>query len=136
MIFGSIEHGSEKYIYYDGELETGMQIEIQAYGEVSGNLVINDVYTREKMTINLSKIETLTGQAFGNLDVILISTIKRSKSIFLIRNGDYTNLLNCVERGSDWFQLYSGKNAFTYSVDSGSENLRFTIRVRTAYEGV
>lgn len=54
----------------------------------------------------------------------------------LIREGIGYNILNCLSRDSDWFQLAKGDNIFAYTADSGAENLQFTIQNQTAYEGV
>ena len=49
---------------------------------------------------------------------------------------DHTNILNCLDKDSDWFQLSKGDNIFAYVVEEGTTNVQFKIENRTAFEGV
>lgn len=133
--FGSIENETEKNVYYDGDSEVGITITIHALGEVH-NITIYNVVTREYMEIDTDIINELTGSGIVAGDTIIISTIRGNKSILLLRGGIYTNILNCLTRGSDWFQLAKGDNIFTYICEYGSENLEFKIENQVIYEGV
>ena len=92
--------------------------------------------TKEQMVLNTDKIETLTGTAFNAGDEIVISTIKNKKSIRLLRNGIYTDILCCLDLTSDWFTIYKGDNVFSYTADTGVDNLQFSITNDVIYEGV
>lgn len=133
--FGSIENAAIRTVYYEGDAEIGIAITIHAIGPAS-NITIFNTQTRESMHIDTDKLETLTGAGIDNGDEIVISTLRGEKSIMLLREGVYTNILNCLNRNADWFQLFKGDNLFAYTVESGSENLQFRIENRTAYEGV
>lgn len=122
-------------IYYNGEGRTGVIITIHATGGAS-NIRINNTKTKETMYINTDLILEITGVAFGDLDDIIINTNKSVKSILLLRNGEYVNILNCLDRQSDWFTLENGENIFAYSADTGVDNLLFKIEYRPVYEGV
>lgn len=63
-------------------------------------------------------------------------TVKGKKSITLLRNGKTTNILNCLDKNADWFQLAKGDNVFAYTAEEGSTNLQFKIENRVIYEGV
>lgn len=52
------------------------------------------------------------------------------------RNGKTTNILNCLDKNADWFQLAKGDNIFAYTAEYGSTNLQFKIENRIVYEGV
>ena len=54
----------------------------------------------------------------------------------LVREGKTYNILNCLSKDSDWFQLTKGDNLFAYTADEGANNLQFTIENRIVYEGV
>ena len=54
----------------------------------------------------------------------------------LLRNGLYTNILNCLDRDSDWFQLSKGDNLFAFVAEEGTSNLQFRIQNKIVYEGV
>lgn len=133
--FGSIENEQEKTVVYEGDAEIGVTITIHALGEV-GNITIYNTGTREVMRIDVSKIKAITGQGIVAGDDIIISTVRGHKSIQLLRGGIYINILNALERGSDWFQLSRGDNIFAYTAEYGAENLEFKIENRILYEGV
>ena len=133
--FGSIENQTERSVYYDGDAEIGVTITIHAIGEAR-NITIYNTGTREVMRIDTDKLEALTGSGIISGDDIIITTVRGEKSIRLLRTGRYTNILNCLDKGSDWFQLSKGDNIFAYVAEYGSENLQFKIENRIIYEGV
>lgn len=132
---GTIEYSTEKNIYYNGDSEVGVVITIHAIGN-AGDITIYNTGTRETMKISSEKIKTITGNGIKNGDDIIISTVKGDKYITLLRDGEYTNILNALDKDSDWFQLAKGDNIFAYSATSGSVNLRFKVENRIIYEGV
>lgn len=133
--FGSIENSTERTVYYDGDAEVGVVIYIHAIGEAR-MLTIYNTGTREVMKIDTNKLEQLTGSGIVASDDIIISTVRGDKYVRLLREGRYTNILNCLDKGSDWFQLAKGDNIFAYEAEYGSENLQFKVENRILYEGV
>ena len=133
--FGEIKNETEQTVYYSGDAEIGVVITIHAIGNVK-NITIYNTGTREVMRIDTDKLEQLTGSGMVAGDEIIISTIKGDKSITLLRNGIYTNILNCLDKDSDWFQLSKGDNIFAYVVEEGTTNVQFKIENRTTFEGV
>lgn len=133
--FGAIQNLTEQTVWYDGDAETGVVINIHALGAVD-NITIYNIGTRESMKIDTQKLANLTGNGIIAGDEITITTIKGSKTIYLLRNGIVTNILNCLDRAADWFQLSKGDNLFTYTAEHGSTNLQFRILSRIIYEGV
>lgn len=132
---GVIENATDRVIIYDGDAETGVTITIHAFGEATG-LTIYNIGTREVMRINTDKLATFTGKGITAGDDIVICTVPGKKSIMLRREGITTNILNCLDRDSDWFKLSKGDNVFTYTAETGSENLNFLIENSVVYEGV
>ena len=132
---GSIENRTERVITYTGDSEIGITITIHALGEAR-NITIYNSKTRESMRIDTDKLEMFTGSGIMAGDDIIICTIKGEKSIKLIRNGETTNILNCLDKDADWFQLSKGDNIFAYIVEEGNTNLQFKIENRVVYEGV
>lgn len=104
-------------------------------GEAS-NITIYNTGTREVMRIDTDKLEKFTGSGIIAGDEIIICTVKGNKSITLLRNGKTTNILNCLDKNADWFQLAKGDNIFAYTAEYGSTNLQFKIENRIVYEGV
>lgn len=135
IMMGSIENRSEQNIIYEGDVEIGITITIHAVGSASG-ITIYNINTREQMSINSTKLEQLTGSDIVNGDDIIISTVQGSKSITLTRDGATTNILNCLDKNSDWFVLSKGDNIFAYTAEEGAQNLQFKVENKIAYEGV
>ena len=100
------------------------------------DIVIYNARTREVMRINTDFIQTLTGQAYGAGDDIIINTKRGEKSVTLLRAGLTTNILNCLGKGSSWFQLSKGDNIFIYNATEGAMSIQFKIENDTIYEGV
>lgn len=133
--FGYIRNVTEQTVYYEGDAETGVIITMNAMGPVD-DVTIYNVQTREMMHIDTNKLKQVTGKGFDAGDDIIISTVRGEKYVRLLREGLYTNILNCLDKGSDWFSLRKGDNIFAYTTKDGLENLRFKIENKTLYEGV
>lgn len=133
--FGSIENRTEGTIYYDGDAEIGITIQIHAVGEAEG-LVIYNTKTREIMRINDEKLKSLMGSGIQAGDEITITTSRGEKGIYILRRGVTTNILNSLEKPIKWFQLSKGDNTFAYTASAGLTNLQFRIENKVIYEGV
>jgi hypothetical protein len=132
---GLILKNETQTVFYQGDGEVGINIEIYAVGEVK-NITITNLTTSEVMKIDTDKLETLTGSAIILGDAIFISTIKGQKSIELLRNGEYINILNCLDKNVSWFQLVKGDNVFNFSAEEGAAFLYFRIKNKIIYEGI
>lgn len=132
---GSIRNSPDRVVVYNGDAETGMTISIQAIGEVE-NIAIYNIGTREVMRIDTDKLRTFTGSGIVAGDEIIICTVPGSKSITLRRNGVDSNILNCLDRDSDWLKLSKGDNVLAYTAEKGSNNLHFSIENNVIYEGI
>lgn len=133
--FGDIKMTTEQTVYYTGDAEVGIIIRLKALGEVS-NISIYNVTTKDIMRIDDVRLTEIVGSGIVNGDEIIISTVKGDKYVGLLRDGIYTNILNALDRTSNWFQLSSGDNVFTYTADTGGSFLYFRIENRVVYEGV
>lgn len=132
---GTIMNRTSQVVVYDGDSEIGVTISIYALGEAT-NITIYNSATRQSMTINTSKIEQITGEGIIAGDEITICTMKEKKAISLLRDGVTTNILNCLDKNTDWFTLVKGENVFAYEAESGANNLQFRVVNQTIYEGV
>lgn len=130
-----IRNTVDEVVTYNGDAEIGVTITINVIGPAT-NITIYNTGTRELMRIDTSKIEAFTGAALGAGDEITICTVKKRKSITLLRSGKTTNILNCLDRNPDWFSLSKGDNVFAYTTESGTYNLQFKIEHQVIYEGV
>lgn len=135
LVFGEIQIKTEGVITYHGDSEIGVMIYIHAIGPAT-NINIYNTETREVMRINTEKISSLTGKGIVVSDDIVINTAKGEKSITLIREGVSYNILNCLDKNTDWFTLAKGDNIFAFTADSGVTNLQFRVENKVIYEGV
>lgn len=135
LVFGEIQIKTEGVITYHGDSEIGVMIYIHAIGPAT-NINIYNTETREVMRINTKKISSLTGKGIVASDDIVINTAKGEKSITLIREGVSYNILNCLDKNTDWFTLAKGDNIFAFTADSGVTNLQFRVENKVIYEGV
>lgn len=135
LIFGEIQIKTEGVITYYGDSEIGVVIYIHAIGPAT-NINIYNTETREVMMINTTKLEKLTGKGLFASDDIVINTTKGEKSITLVREGASYNILNCLDKNTDWFTLSKGDNIFAFTAETGVTNLQFRIENQVIYEGV
>ena len=135
LIMGNIQNRTDNVVIYNGDVETGIVITIHALGEAT-NIAIYNTMTREVMRIDTNKIASYTGGGIDAGDDIIISTIRGDKYATLIRDGVSINILNCMDKNTDWFQLSKGDNVFVYTAETGTTNLQFKIENRLVYEGV
>lgn len=124
--FSQISSYVEKLIPNDGDVETGMILELIANDNVVEPTLYN-ILTNEQFKI---EVEMVKG------DVIIINTIQGEKSISLVRDGVTTNIINNVYRGSTWFSLKEGDNILVYDCVFGTENLYINCHVTPLYGGV
>ena len=132
---GVITDLTEQIVVYRGDSEIGITITIHALGDVE-HLTIYNTGTREAMHIDTDRIRMLTGSGIIAGDDVVISTVKSSKSVVLLRDGITTNILNCLSKDTDWFQLSKGDNTFAFTAQSGENNVQLKIDNRIIYEGV
>lgn len=133
--FGDIQNRTTQNIPYSGDVDTGITITMRAVGDVE-NVTIYNTETRESMKIDTDRLEAITGSKIIAGDELTICTVKGYKTVTLLRDGVYTNVLNCLSRNADWFQLTKGDNIFAYVAEYGSTNLQFRISYNVLYGGV
>lgn len=122
-------------IRYDGDAEPGVLVTIHALGSF-GNVTVRNLTNRQAFTIDVSKIEELTGSPVSVGDDIIISSTPGSKYVRLLRSGVYYNILNALEKNAQWITLSKGNNVFLYQTTDGMENLQVRTTYREIFEGV
>lgn len=125
----------QNIVVYNGDSEAGCVFDFHAIGEVR-NVTFYNTRTNEQIYIDTDKLRQKTGAGFGAGDSIIVTTIRGKKSVYLLRDGVYTNILNIMSKNTSWPQLAKGENIFQYTCDYGEENLYIYIRVTARYEGV
>lgn len=132
--FGDINNSSEGNLFYTGDAETGMIINIFADGPASGiSILRTDI--NEVLSISDSRFTEYVG-AIRAGDQIIINTNKGEKSARLLRDGRYYNIINTLEAPMVWFELKAGDNVFMLNADTGLSNLQYKISYRKIYSGV
>lgn len=124
-----------KTLYYPGYDDIGIEMAFHFLGEVV-NPTIYNVTKNERMQIDTEFLEKISGSGIVFGDDIVISTVKGKKSITLIRNGEYFNIFNCLDKNTSWITISHGENNFYVSADSGVEYINLTIINDIIYEGV
>lgn len=134
--FGNIRVIKEKSIYYTGEAETGITIQVDAIGVVR-DLAFYDLNDNQRIKINDDIIASITGgSSIMAGDRIIISTSKTNKYATLIRSGVVYNIINALGMPVQWFELDRGDNIFSYSASEGEYDMIINIKHRIAYKGI
>jgi hypothetical protein len=126
MPISGISTNIRKSIVYEGDVSSGIIIELFATGTVV-NPIIYNVHDKTQMALNVTMQES---------DKIVINTNFNQKSITLVRNGVSSNALGYLVPNSAWFVLNAGDNVFTYDADSGNSYLQITFTTSLLYGGV
>lgn len=134
--FGIVTDDNRAVLDYRGDADTGVLITAHCVHGSSEGITIWNTGTREKIRIDTTKIKRLTNIQFGEGDDIIINTKIGEKSIRLLHDGTYYNIISCINKDADWFQITQGRNTFTFVCESGEDNLMVTFRYRNAYGGV
>lgn len=127
LVFGSIDPLASVRVPNDGEAETGLIIEFNAFGTVTNPKVI-DYETNEFIGVNY------TMQAG---DLITINTQAGEKSVTLLRDGVTTNIFNTLMQGITWLQLPFGGGVYAHDATADEMGaLVINISHYDLYEGV
>ena len=133
---GEIKKEKSQVVTYNGEIEVGFEITIEATADGVTNILIWKQETSEFIRIDTSKIASITGSAFAKGDMIVISTVSGDRRVQIIRGNGATNIIGAFDLNSSWIQLTSGANTFWYTADAGEDDMLFKMDYRTAYQGV
>lgn len=124
--FSSMNSNVRETIINTGDVETGLIIDIHVGGTVV-NPVIYDVLNKTAFKLNY----TLKAS-----DHVVVNTNVGAKSVYLIRDGVTTNMIGYMAKDSKWLELAVGDNIFTYSADSGIDNISLSFSTPLLYSGV
>lgn len=130
-----IQNRYENNVFYEGDADIGIKIIMELVGTV-GDITIQNSLTKEVMILYADRIEAIIGSALKSGDTIIINTVQNHKYITFMRDGVETNILNAMDKDSDWFSLTKGDNIFAFYSENGLDHILFTIENRILYEGV
>lgn len=122
----SYEQFEKVNIINPSEDETGIILEYTAMGTVLEPTVFNETM-RQQFTI---EYEMQLG------DKMILNTCRGKKSLIVIHDGVETNIINRINKSSNWFTLRTGDNVFSHTCVFGAENLFLTMKMQPVYQGV
>lgn len=136
LVLSLLETDFYRNIYYSGDDESGMIIEVKFNGPVTGFGIMN-IQTLESFKLIDSKIE---GGKFIAGDELTISTKRGNRYIRLVRNGRIISVLNALDKESTWLMLRRGDNIYTYSADENANsspyNMTLYLNSQIIYGGI
>lgn len=134
--FGDISLDTRVDMFYEGDIKNGFTATISFTGSDLHDVYIFNTETREEFHIYTDQIRSITGDPITAGDEIVISTISGKKSAFLLRNGVYINVINVIDKNSDWIQLTKGRNILAVASDYGVEYINISVNFKNAYAGI
>lgn len=132
--FGNVSSIAEGNIWYDGDSETGLIIDLIFHGNATG-IAIYDKETGEAMIFDDTKLRNIAG-AIQYGDILRINTNVGHKSVTYIRKDQSFDAMNALLAPLQWFKLTQGENVFGYDAETGLENLVFDIKYDILYGGI
>lgn len=110
-----------------GSVETGGIITFMALADDIINPIFYNVTNNTFFGLSVTMQES---------DTIVINTQRSEKSVYLIRSGVKTSLLNNRIEGSTWIVFEPGMNEIRYSATSGQSALKCVLSSVQLFEGV
>ena len=116
-------------VFNSSTAETGAIVEVDLYDDDISKVKIQNTDTGEFIELQYD---------FEDGDKIIISTIKGQKYVHLLRDGTESNIFGSLQDGSKFFQLKTGDNNFSYSINDGDldDKVFITFRFYNLYRGV
>lgn len=127
--FGGLSSTDHKSVLNKGTEDVGCTIRIKAIGGDVVNPVIYNQTTDKRMHIKVT---------INSNDELLIKTAVGEKSILYIDDValDKTNMIDSLDRTSDWITLVSGDNVIYVNAESGVKYMQVIVENETLYNGV
>lgn len=133
--FGEIRMDTRTTLFYKGDVDTGVKIKLNLYSTI-GDVDIYNTDTREHMKIYINEIKKISGITPDRGDEIIINTISGQKYAQFYHDGFHTNIINAIDKNSDWFKISKGDNVFQFTATENEENIMMTFEFRNAYGGI
>lgn len=124
--FSEIAIQDERDLINNGDVETGLIIQMKALGPLE-NPVIYNAETQEYFKLNISMTKG---------DEVYINTNKKQKTVELTANGATTNIIGQLANGSTWLTLTPGDNLFAATALTNPQYLEIICTLTDQYEGV
>lgn len=124
-------------IDYSGSSDIGCVLNLYFSNTVKDNVIVYNELSDTSIQIDVEKFHNYVGTYFLSGDEIVINTNANNKSIYLIRDGEYINILNCITRPFEWITIVNGHNSIYYYTDKlYLSYISGNVTYRTAFEGI
>lgn len=135
--FGAVVLKKFANVHYSGDSQVGCTIELHTIGNVTKDVTIYNLYTRERMVLNMERLSAIIGDTLILGDTITICTVEGKKSITFTRNAETTNILNALDKDVDWLTISKGDNVIGFIADEDEQaHIKLKVTSQVAYEGV
>lgn len=147
LVFSELDSDAIYEVPYYGETETGILLTIHFIQRATNITIVNEDINGS-MFINTSVVESILSEYYEEdddkvikpNDDIIISTKNGNKFAEFIRGtNDPINIINAIIQKDNyptWFKLQKGINKFTFSAETGKDDIQIIIENPVAYEGV
>ncbi len=129
-VFGYKDNTLLAKIYNDSVISTGMSVTISCAGNVT-NPAIRHAESAKYMQLG----DTSYPLKLKRNDEICITTGRNDKHVYLMRDGQISEINQYVIEGSEFILLNSGENTIGYSADEGKEHMSLKIEYTNLYTG-
>lgn len=134
--FGNIRQGTVIGFDYKGDVDTGILMMMRFSYMPINKIVIYNVDTNQRMTLDLQKVATIIGSAVQVSDEIEISTFTGQKYIYLVRGNEKYNIIGGLGINTDWFQISKGINHFAFTAEDHEDQVVIEFHYKDMYVGV
>lgn len=124
--FSEIVIQDERDLINNGDVETGLIIQMKALGPLETPVIYN-TETNEYFKLDISMVKG---------DEVLINTNKKQKTVEFTANGATTNIIGKLANGSTWLTLTPGDNLFAATALTNPQYLEIICILTDQYEGV
>ena len=137
---GILQDYPRNFLYYSGDVETGVILEFYITGGFGDVLSIYNSSKDQKIEVDLQLVNDIlisnSLPVVESGDVIRINTNPGQKSAVIVKNGTDINILNALGFNIDWISLSPGFNDISFLVDYGVEFLSMSVKFYNLYRGV
>lgn len=136
--FGKVSQILEFGILSTSQVDSGLTIRIDAKNLISQGvtnyLIFERVGTNESLVLEFDKLD---GGKLLKDDVLVFTTSKGNKNVWLTRNGVATKVNKVVQRGSIWPQMSPGQNYYKMNMPlTNLTELDVSCEYEVLYQGV
>lgn len=135
LLMSMISNAAEQNINYSGDIDTGVVITIYLSGRI-GDITVYNGSLSQQFKLKVDKIESIINSPISSGDKIVISSLPRNKYVRYYKENVEFNILSAVDKESDWLMISRGNNLYTYSAESGSNNITLEVSYPILYEGI